>query len=49
MLNMVYVLTVSAKRVEERTKMLCPECGGELRYLGMITGETMNIIKSNTS
>ena len=48
-LNMVYVLTVSAKRVEEPMKMLCPECGGELRYLGMITSETMNMIKSNTS
>ena len=48
-LNLVYTLIVSAKPVRERSTLKCCECGGDLKYLGLIPYDPERQLAFNTS
>ena len=48
-LNMVYVLTVTAKPLMEKPKLKCPECGGELTCLGFVPSAPRRLTEFDTS
>ena len=48
-LNMVYVLTVTAKPLVEKPTLRCPECGGELTCLGFVASATRRFAEFDTS
>lgn len=48
-LNMVYVLTVTARPLMEKPKLKCPECGGELTCLGYVPSAPRRLSEFDTS
>jgi hypothetical protein len=48
-LNMVYVLTVTAKPLVEKPTLRCPECGGELTCLGFVASAPRRLTEFDTS
>ena len=48
-LNMVYVLTVAAKALMEKSTLKCPECGGELTCLGYVPSASRRFAEFDTS
>ncbi len=48
-LNMVYVLTVTAKPLVEKPTLKCPECGGELTCLGFVASAPRRLTEFDTS
>ena len=44
-LNLVYVLTVAAKRLVEKPTLTCPECGGELTCLGFVPSAPRRLVE----
>ena len=48
-LNMVYVLTVAAKPLMEKSTLKCPECGGELTCLGYVPSAPRRLVEFDTS
>jgi hypothetical protein len=48
-LNMVYVLTVTAKPLVEKPTLRCPECGGDLTCLGFVASTPRRLTEFDTS
>ena len=48
-LNIVYVLTVTAKAPAMKRVLLCPECGGELTCLGFVPSANRRLAEFDTS